>query len=270
MDNEPLVWHYGLMAEYWAEFINETPELDFLLEEVNRSGQPVLDLGCGTGRLMVPLLQAGVDIDGCDISADMLSHARRKANAAGLEPQLICAPMHAFNAPRRYKTIYIAGSFGLSGSRPNDLETLRRCYAHLQDGGVLLFTVDAEYTSPDVWQTWTTPYAQTLPLPWPDQGSSKTTVDGNELRLFVRRVHIDPLEQSFTNQVRLEKWRGDERLACEEYTLRGQCYLKPEVQLMLQVAGFDVVEVTGDYTKEPADMQHEQIVFRAVKKAKKA
>jgi hypothetical protein len=41
MDDEPLVWHYGLMAECWAEFSNDAPEAPFFLREIERSGRGV-------------------------------------------------------------------------------------------------------------------------------------------------------------------------------------------------------------------------------------
>jgi SAM-dependent methyltransferase len=264
MDKEPLTWHYGLMAEYWAEFANETPELDFLLNEIGRSGQPVLDLACGAGRLLVPLLKAGVDIDGCDLSADMLEQARRKAAAAGYSPQLFQSPMHSFSPPRRYQTILICGSFGLGGSRANDLGTLRRCYAALEDGGALIFEIDAEYTSDRVWKSWVPDNHKDLPEPWQGR-DAKTASDGSQRRQYFRMLSIDPLEQNYTRQVRLEKWVAGECTVTEEYTLRGSVYLKPEVLLMLQVAGFREIAITGDYTGEPATERHEQIVFRAVK-----
>ncbi len=49
MTDEPEVWHYGLMAEHWAEFSIEAREAPFFLQEIARYGQPVLDMGCGTG-----------------------------------------------------------------------------------------------------------------------------------------------------------------------------------------------------------------------------
>lgn len=265
MENDPLVWHYGLMAEHWAEFNTDTPELEYFLREIARSGEPVLDLGCGTGRLLVPLLKSGIDIDGCDFSSDMLELCRRRAASEGFSPNLINASMHAFAAPRSYKTIYICGSFGLAGSRTNDLDTLCCCYTHLEDGGALILNIDAEYTSEDIWKTWVTEYCKSLPEPWPEEGSSKIASDGSERRSYFRMLGIDPVEQSYTRQVRLEKWVSGLRVAVEEYTLRGNFYLKPEVQLMLKVAGFRNIEVTGDYTDEPADPHHEQLIFRAVR-----
>jgi SAM-dependent methyltransferase len=62
MADEPLVWHYGLMAERWAEADGDTPELSFFLKQIARFGQPVLDVACGTGRLLLPLLRAGIDV----------------------------------------------------------------------------------------------------------------------------------------------------------------------------------------------------------------
>ena len=64
MTGQPVIWHYGLMAERWAEFLTETPELDFFQSVISRFGQPVLDVACGTGRLLLPLSRLGIDIDG--------------------------------------------------------------------------------------------------------------------------------------------------------------------------------------------------------------
>ena len=44
MTDEPVVWHYGLMAERWAQFINDAREIPFFLQQIARYGQPVLDV----------------------------------------------------------------------------------------------------------------------------------------------------------------------------------------------------------------------------------
>src|SRR5438270_14021486 len=60
MAGQPLTWHYGLVAQYWAEFNVAAPEeLAYYRAAIERYGQPALDLACGTGRILVPLLKAG-------------------------------------------------------------------------------------------------------------------------------------------------------------------------------------------------------------------
>ncbi len=74
MDETPQTWHFGLMARWWAEFNRAEPaELAYYQAAIERSGQPALDLGCGAGRLLLPLLAAGLDVDGVDLSPDMLA-----------------------------------------------------------------------------------------------------------------------------------------------------------------------------------------------------
>lgn len=265
MTDEPQVWHYGLMAERWAEFITDAREVPFFLQEIALYGQPVLDVACGTGRVLLPLLRAGIDIDGCDISGDMLQYCRRKAASEGFHPNLYQQPMHTFELPRTYNTIYICGSFGLAGSREKDLDTLRRCYAHLEEGGALLLNIQAEYTSAESWNLWLPEHRQGMPQPWPEKGDGRVAADGSEHFAQFRMVNVDPLEQSYMRQVRLEKWSNGALVATEEYTLRGTMYFKNELLLMLKVAGFRDVTVHGDYTNDPATANHEELVFTAIR-----
>jgi len=268
MTEEINIWHYGLMAERWAKGIHETPELNFFKKQIEHFGQPVLDVGCGTGRLLLPLLRVGIDIDGCDISGDMLYHCRRKAKEESFYPQLVNQPMHAFDMHRQYKTIYICGSFGLAGSREKDLETLRCCYEHLQGEGALLLNIQAEYAFPATWQMWLEENRKEFPQPWPKEGSHRVFGDGSESIAYFRLTDLNPLEQSYTRQVRLEKWVNGARIASEEYTLRENIYFMTEVNLMLKVVGFDDIFVRGDYSDEPATAAHKELVFSAIKKPK--
>ncbi len=265
MADEPLVWHYGLMAERWAEFNTEASEAPFLRDLSARFGQPVLDLGCGTGRVLLPMLRAGVDIDGCDISADMLRQCQSRAAREGFTPGLFAQPMHTFSLPRAYQMIYICGSFGLGGSLENDLEALRRCHAHLGVGGALVFDIDAEYSDPESWSLWLRDRRQALPQAWPDMGEGRMASDGSEHFGRFRIVAVDPLQQTVTRQVQLEKWRAGVRVASEAYALRATMYFKNEVLLMLRLAGFSEIAVYGDYTDRPATGDDRQLIFVATR-----
>lgn len=215
--------------------------------------------------MLLPLLRAEVEIDGNDISADMLHHCHQKAVSEGFKPHLYNHPMHALEIPRQYKTMYICDSFGLAGSQEKDLETLKQCYAHLEEGGALLLNIEAEYTSPEGWKLWLKETRDALPEPWPKKGEGRIAADGSEHFSQSRLLHFAPLEQQITRQVRLEKWLNGALLTAEEYTLRGMLYFKNELLLMLRMAGFREITVCGDYTNEPATADHANLVFTAIR-----
>ena len=265
MNEEPLVWHYGLVAQLWAEFSGDTPELPYYQKQIDRFGQPVLDLACGTGRLLLPILRSGIDVDGCDISTDMLYHCREQAVRIGFHPQLFEMPMHELDLPRSYKTIYMCGSFGLAGSRQLDQRTLERCFQYLEPGGALLFNLDVEFANPKVWQMWLKDNRETLPQPWPEEGSRQSAAAGHDLIYRSRLLAIDPLEQTFLREIRIEKSRDGTLISQEERTLHGNMYFKNEVVCMLQAAGFGAIEIGGDYTDQPATSYNSELNFIARK-----
>ena len=78
----PGTWHHGLVADWWSEFNMDGPEIDYFGRFVE-TGQPALDAGCGTGRLLMPWLRAGYDVDGCDVSADMVARCRSAPTPKG-------------------------------------------------------------------------------------------------------------------------------------------------------------------------------------------
>jgi SAM-dependent methyltransferase len=92
-------------------------------------------VACGAGRLLLPYLRAGLDVDGCDISPDMLAQCRDRAAREGLAPRLYAQAMHELTLPRAYRTILVCGAFGLGGNRGWDVEALGRLYQHLEPGG---------------------------------------------------------------------------------------------------------------------------------------
>src|SRR5438132_14398081 len=73
--------------------------LDFYVALARATNGPVLDICCGTGRILLPCLQAGVDIEGLDLFEPMLRRLRTKAAALGLSPRLHHADMSDFSLP---------------------------------------------------------------------------------------------------------------------------------------------------------------------------
>ena len=266
MSDEPRTWHHGLVARWWAEFnVADPAELAFYRAFVERDGQPALDLACGTGRLLLPLLRAGLDVDGCDLSPDMLARCREQAAREGLAPRLYQQAMHALDLPRAYRTIYICDSFGIGGRREQDAETLRRCHRQLAPGGTLVFSHDLPYANADHWSYWLPEQRRRLPEAWPATGDRRRAANGDELELRARLVDLDPLEQLATRQMRASLWRAGQLAAEEEHTLLENLYFRNELLLLLAQAGFGDVAVHAGYSGAAATAEDTTLVFVARK-----
>ncbi len=262
---EAQTWHYGLVAQLWAKFSHDTPELPYIHKQIQHFGQPVLDLACGTGRLLIPLGKRGVDIDGCDISGDMLALCQERADREDLLVKLYKQPMYELDLPRRYKLIYICGSFGIAGSRQGDLQTLRRCYDHLEEGGALVISIQSDYTSPDAFDDLLKEERDALPEPWPEEGKRQVDADGLAYISRSRTLAVDPLKQSFVREIRVEKWDDKELLESEDRKFTGRFFFYNEFDWLLRLAGFDDIVVHGDYIEQPATADHSELVFVAKK-----
>lgn len=105
MNKHTQTWHHGLVARWWAEFNNDGPEIELFQRYIEEHGGPVLDVGCGTGRLLIPYLKAGIEIDGSDASKDMLDWCGTKLADEGLTTDLYPLAIHELEIPKAYKTI---------------------------------------------------------------------------------------------------------------------------------------------------------------------
>lgn len=266
MDAADRTWHHGLVARYWGEKLTDAgKETGFFDAVIASSGVPVLDAGCGSGRLLVPWLRAGIDADGCDVSADMLEQCRRRAQAEGLAPRLYRQAMHEIDLPRRYRTIIMCGAFGLGGDSVGDLEGLRRCYRHLEPGGTLALDCDVAWASGDDWNAWrSTPKC----APWPPfvaPGERDSFEDGTRFEMHARRVGFDAMTQVSRLEFRVQHYVADAEPVEEIWPILIRVYTPAELVSMLQQVGFERIEAFADYTRTPATLSDDVHVFVAHK-----
>ena len=226
-------WHYGVVARWWAEFNHGGPEVEYFRPFV-ASGQPALDAGCGTGRLLLPWLRDGLDVEGSDVSPDMLAECRRLAAADGLEPTLHTQALHELELPRRYRTIVCCGTFGLGSTRDQDAQALVRLHDHLEPGGLLAL---------DVEQTGSVLTVELHPERHAPPAERRQGSDGSEYALRGRVVGIDRAERRVTRAIQAWQWRDGELLAEEEHFLTESVYDRDELAALLERAGFVDVEV---------------------------
>jgi SAM-dependent methyltransferase len=242
-------WHYGLIARWWAEVNRPEPaELDYLRAAIARFGQPALDLGCGTGRLLVQLLAA---------KASMSAAGSRAGQ--NMTDRLTRAAFDELDQPRRYRTIFSIGSFAIGGSAARDAEAVRRIRRHLEPGGAAILSYEVITEADHALLSDPSRY----PRPWPQEGSRAALSDGDELELLTRAVGYDAATRTHELEIRARLRRGGEVIVEESGSLRNTYYRPDDVTAMLRDAGFAEVVVEGPYTGRPPDPADETIVIVA-------
>jgi len=241
--DEVVTWHHGLMARWWATFNLDGPEIEYFGQFV-RSGQPALDAACGTGRLLVPWVAAGLDVDGVDVSADMIAYCREAADRVGRSPALYVQPLHRLGIPRRYRCIVVCGGFGLGAAREQDVEALRRLYAHLEPGGLLALDYEVEEFDAEWWRTWRPTPRDPSP---PAAPGRRLGPDGFEYALRHRVVAVDDETRRVAREIQAWQWSDGQLVAHETHELFTNIYTSGEILDALGEAGFHDVEVEGGY-----------------------
>ena len=127
-------------ATYDAQFRERLDDVPFYVEEAKRAEPPVLELACGTGRVLIPVAKAGVQVYGLDSSAAMLDVCRRKVAklAEDLQARITLseADMRDFSFDERFGLIYCPFRAFLHLMTPEDqITALRRIHDHLRKGG---------------------------------------------------------------------------------------------------------------------------------------
>jgi ubiquinone/menaquinone biosynthesis C-methylase UbiE len=114
-------------------------EVAWYARQLPRDAGPLLELMCGSGRLLVPLAAQGFKLHGVDSSAAMLASCEARVAARGIEAPLFRQDLTQLNLPFRYAAAFVAvGSFQLVTEPGAALVALQRIRAHLVDPGLLL------------------------------------------------------------------------------------------------------------------------------------
>jgi hypothetical protein len=173
--------------------------------------------------------------------------------------------MHAIELPRRYRTIFVCGAFGLGSTRAQDVEALRRFHEHLEPGGTLLLDAEVPYADSMHWKYWLREERTSLPEPEARPRQRKLAADGAEYGLRSRLLDVDPLDQSISLEMVAELWRDGALDVEEVYRLDSRYYFVNELRMLVERAGFQQVEVHGDHVEAPPTLDDDFVVLVARK-----
>jgi SAM-dependent methyltransferase len=244
--------HYeGLIAEWYDDWLRERKDdVDYYSSIFKSFEGRILELACGTGRLLLPIAGSGVRVEGLDSSKDILSVLQRKADKLGLkEIKLHNLPMENFDLAAKYDAVFIAsGSFQLLTSKEDALNSLRCVRRCLSDTGFLLIDVF---------------------VPWADIAERKRDYyvvtrdvirqDGSR-SIVLERFNTSIPEQIKRGIYRYEFYSQRQLTACILDDLSIRWYWKDEFSNFLSEAGFSKVEILTD---SPLYQEGHSFVFKA-------
>lgn len=235
-------------------------EAEFYLGQALKRGGDVLEVGCGTGRITIPLAMSGLNVTGMDNSGEMLALCREKISQVGKMPgkvKLIQADMRTFSLNRTFPLVLMNYRTFMHCLTPDEqLACLLCIFSHLEPGGELFFNV------------WVAKTDALLHFPSAFQEDS--------IRLL-ESVHI-PGEENVLDHL-YTAWRDDFRqllherhwmqekdeqgnLLYEEELVMTRAWFTPrEMEHLLCRAGFETIALLGDFEGEPLAPHHKDMVW---------
>ena len=236
------------MEAYHARFYDHyftgvEGDVEFYVAAALEAGSPVLELGCGTGRVLLPTAASGVEIFGLEADEAMLAVARRKITAADAlvrdKAELIQGNMEAFDLGRRFRLVTIPYRTFQHLMTPVDQQQALGCiHRHLEDGGVLALNI-FDPLMDIAGNSFTRPLLKDT-----DFVDSET---GHGVVVWYSR-HYDPEVQLLEQELIYEEADREGRVVSRTYgRLQLRYSFRYEMQYLLEGCGFAVEALYGDF-----------------------
>lgn len=245
----------GFFSDFYDVLHTDAPEVEAYARLAREQAGPMLELGCGTGRLVIPLARAGHDVWGLDLYADMLAVLRRRL---GAEPTALRERVTVVEGDTRDFTL--ARSFALVTAPCNFLdnlltaEDLVRTFAcvarHLDDDG--LFVIDS--SAPDL-PTMVAAHGKEQVSEYVHPATGRRIVGRFTPRFdFVRQVEMD--------EIYLVEYEGDAVCRRARTTMTMTWHHPREVELALEAAGLRLSGTYGSLDRAPlTDASRDVVLF---------
>ncbi len=217
---------------YDEEFKDRVNDIPFYVSQSVAIGGPVLEVACGSGRLTVPIAQAGIEIVGVDVSAPMLERARLRVAETSLNVEWHLQDVRRLNLNRRFHLIFMAAN---ALQHLHDLESILtffdRMRVHLEQDGLLILDV----FNPDIKKL-----SRTL-------GSAylhKSFVLKDGIKISVK-IDSEYLRESQILHFILTYSHEEKIIFVKDVHMR--CFYPQELLALCQMGGFEVVQRLGNY-----------------------
>jgi SAM-dependent methyltransferase len=252
------------IAEYYdyAPVAASRPDLDFYLGFARAAGGTILEIGCGTGRVLIPIAAAGCRIVGLDLSEHMLARCWQKLGSQAREVQqrvrLVQGNMVGFDLGETFRLIIIPfRPFQHLLSVEEQLACLRCVQRHLAAGGTLI--LDVFHT--DVRRMYDPVFSQESQV-----HREVTLPDGRKLRFADRIVGFHRAEQFNDVELIYYVTHPDGRTERLVQAFPVRYFFRYEVEHLLARSGFSVTKLLGDFDQSRLVDDSPEMIFVAEKR----
>jgi SAM-dependent methyltransferase len=242
---------------YDWEYKDLKVDIPFYLTYAKKQGSPILELGCGTGRVLIPLVEAGFEAWGIDVSNTMLSIFGKKIKKLDSEVvsriHVQLADMRRFTLPARFRLAIIPyTTFTHMVTKQDKENCLRRIHSHLSDDGLLIIDVFSPNLNRLVRGMITT------------LREFQSSQKGQKV-ILTTHTHYDLSKQTMdvTKIYDVQQSDGSVKRSVQKFTI---CYMfRYEMEYLLEKEKYSVVSVSGDYGGKEYDYKSERMIFVAKK-----
>ena len=260
MDTE----QYAATAEFYDYVVPYQTRQDvaFFVEAAQASGGPVLEVGCGTGRVLIPTARAGIAIYGIDLSPHMLDICERRLEQEPADvqarAQLDLADMRDFDLGQTFKLITIPfRPFQHLIEVEDQIACLRCIHRHLAGGGRLIL---------DVFNPSLTSVAREVTGEEQGDEPEFTMPDGRRVLRRNRIVARDVFKQYHTVELIYYVTHPAGRTERLVHAFPMRYLFRYEAEHLLARCGFEVEALYSDYDKSPYGSQYPgELIFVARK-----
>lgn len=251
----PLTTYNKLCTEFYDldKPTEHSEEFLFFMHYAQQAHGPILEPMCGTGRFLIPMLQAGLDIEGFDASSHMLETLKQKYKTVSPLPAHVWQEfMQDFKSSKLYNLIFIPfGSWGLITDRTDAQRGLESLYRCLAPNGKLLLEID-------------TITSLTPPIGGWRHGTH-TRLDGSHIALSALTSY-DPETQIYRALCRYKSIVEGVTIEVEEEDFRQYLYNFEEMDAHLKNVGFTVITKYQDFRKTIAiNRDTPRLVYECIK-----
>lgn len=246
---------FDIVADIYDAYVRVEFDIPFWISEARQINGRVLELACGTGRVSIPLLNAGIKLTCVDYAPGMLARFRVKLEESRLSCRLVCQDIAQLDLPERFDLIFIPfHSFSEILGDQNQRASMKHIRDHLTANGTFICTLQ-------------NPVVRMADMDGVVHLVGEFAMPNGESLIVKSRLIFDPATQLARGE-QLYDHLGIDGSVIDHRNLDVcfRLFHKAQFEMLADESGFEVVDLVGDYDYKPFDERPSPFMLWKLKK----